>query len=379
MALGLYLHFPFCRHKCSYCDFYKELHSPQTETEFYRCLTLETNLVADSIGPGQATLATIYIGGGTPSLTNLDKFENWLEQIRTRFEFAGRPEISFEANPESVSLELLMRLQELGVNRPVFGIQSFDTRHLKLMNRRHRIADTHRSVYWANALGYDNYGVDLLFGFPKQSSSMLSDDLDQLVELDAPHISLYQLTVEEGTPLADKVARGKIKMPDDDFLGTLYRAAHEHLAESGYVRYEVCSFAREGHECRHNLGYWWGHDYIGLGPSAHSFVNGRRFANSPDLSTYVKALDRGERPLVLDESGAEQRMTEAIMLGLRTTRGINRVDFEERFGFRLEDRIRRDQLQILLETGHVEADDEYVRLSDDGLFLIDEITQRLVR
>jgi len=378
MALGLYLHFPFCRHKCSYCDFYKELHSPETEAQFYRSLTLETDLVADSIGSGSATLETIYIGGGTPSLTNLDLFSRWIDQVHTRFEFSGRPEISFEMNPESVSLELLVQLQETGINRPVFGIQSFDRQLLSLLSRKHKIADTHKAVYWANALGYDNYGVDLLFGLPGQTARMLSADLDHLVDLDPPHISLYQLTLEEGTPLETKVAQGKITLPDDDFLGALYRAAHEHLAESGYTRYEVCSFAKEGHECRHNLGYWWGNDYVGLGPSAHSFVNGRRYANSSDIRTYNETLSRGERPLIVDESGTEQRMTEAIMLGLRTTKGINRVDFEQRFGFQLEDRVRRDQLQILLETGHMEADDEYVRLSYDGLFLIDEITQRLV-
>ena len=337
MPLGLYLHFPFCGYKCSYCDFYKELHSSKAESDFYQALSTETDLVADSIGHGDSTISTVYIGGGTPSLSSLDLFSNWLGQVRKRFEFSPPVEISFEANPESVSLELLTELQKLGVNRPVFGIQSFNYRLLSLLGRKHKIADTHKSIYWTNALGYDNYGVDLLFALPHQTGRMLLADLDHLVELDPPHISLYQLTLEEHTPLAQKVSEGKIKLPDDDYIGVMYRTSHEYLAESGYTRYEVCSFAKEGHECRHNLGYWWGNDYIGLGPSAHSFLNGRRYANTSDLSEYVSKLGTGIRPLVVDESGTEQRMAESIMLGLRTARGISRADFEHQYGLEPED------------------------------------------
>ncbi|RME24566.1 MAG: coproporphyrinogen III oxidase, partial [Candidatus Zixiibacteriota bacterium] len=212
-----------------------------------------------------------------------------------------------------------------------------------------------------------------------QNSEALSRDLDQIIDLAPPHISFYQLTVEPGTALADRVASGALKMPDPDFSFGLYRGGCERLMEAGYDRYEVSSFARKGYECRHNLGYWEGADYLGLGPSAHSFMHGRRFANTADVQAYIKALLSARRPLVVDESGFESRMTEAIMLGLRTARGIDRERFRQRFGIPVEERLVREQYHILVESGHLLPDKGRLRLSDEGLLMADEITRRLIK
>ncbi|MCP4547113.1 MAG: coproporphyrinogen III oxidase family protein, partial [bacterium] len=246
----------------------------------------ETELVFESWPGDDYEIGTIYIGGGTPSLTSLGLLADWLAVVRRLFSVRGGIEFSFETNPESVSLELLEELQKLGINRPVFGFQSFNKRLLKLLGRKHKLHDSHRAIYFANALGYDNFGGDLIYALPKQTARMLSADLDQLVDLDPPHISLYELAVEPNTPLAAKVAGGKLRMPDEELSAALGRGAYEYLVEAGYERYEVCSFAKPGHECQHNMGYWQGNDYLGLGPSAHSYLNGRRFANTRNLTEY---------------------------------------------------------------------------------------------
>ncbi|HWR83545.1 MAG TPA: radical SAM family heme chaperone HemW [Candidatus Deferrimicrobium sp.] len=378
MPLGLYVHFPFCRNACSYCDFYKELHAADAESSFYAALKRETTLAADELEVYDREISTIFIGGGTPSLTNVPLLSDWLQQLKKHFAVPSGIEFTIECNPESVTLESLRAFMELGINRPIFGIQSFDPRLLGLLHRRHDPHQSHRSVYYANALGFRNFGVDLIFGLPGQTSKMLSADLDQLVDLEPPHISFYQLTVEAGTPLAAMVASGAVKPPDPELAMAMYRGGCERLAEAGYRRYEVSSFARPGFECRHNLRYWEGGDYLGLGPSAHSFIDGRRFANVSNIEKYMTLLDGDTLPRIADESGIEHRMYEAIMLGLRTSRGISRADFSERFGVPVEARLNREQYCLLIESGHLLPDGKSLRLSDEGILVANEITRRLI-
>jgi oxygen-independent coproporphyrinogen III oxidase len=438
MPLGLYLHFPFCRHKCAYCDFYKERYEASLEERFYAALRIETELAAESLRDHDTHIATLYTGGGTPSLTSIEPFRIWLEQVRKLFGSNGSIEFSFEINPESCSRELLQALQELGVTRPVFGIQSFDQKLLKLLSRKHELRQVHEAVYLANALGFDSYGCDLLYAMPGQTGKMLSSDLDQLTDLDPPHISFYQLTVEEGTELDRMVQRGTIKLPDQDFAQALYSAGYEHFKDHGYERYEVCSFAKPdsvirgqqtfssapcdtvhhplggigrdresdtvpnplggigrephprggspdealtipAHACRHNMNYWTGGEYLGLGPAAHSFLDGRRFSNVANLYEYMEALEKGRRPMIDDHSGEKERIFEAIMLGLRTAQGIDRISFERRFHRPLIDAIDSRQHEMLLNSGHLVDAGDFLRLSDEALILADEITQRLTK
>ena len=258
-------------------------------------------------------------------------------------------------------------------------MQSFHPELLKLLNRKHKIEDSHRAVYLTNALRFKTFGADLIFALPKQTSRMLSNDLDQLIELDPPHVSFYQLTVEPDTPLARRVENGTLKPLDEELTLAMYRGGCERLAEAGYERYEVSSFAKPGHECRHNINYWEGGDYLGLGPSAHSFVRGQRFANVSSVQQYIHVLSQKEFPTEIDESGVEERMIEAIMLGLRMTRGIDRREFAERFGRNVEEQLDRRQYDLLVESGHVIPDRGRIRLSDTGFFLADEITRRLLK
>ncbi|KAA3634483.1 MAG: coproporphyrinogen III oxidase family protein, partial [Calditrichaeota bacterium] len=272
MAISLYIHFPFCTNKCHYCDFYKEVHHKNLEEKFYLAIDKEIELASDTLS--DRSVSTIFIGGGTPSLTDLDLFEKMLAKLHEHFEIFPDVEFSMECNPESVSLEVLDRLQKLGVTRPTYGMQSFDTKVLETLGRRHDPHQSQQAVYFSNALGFKTFGTDLIFGVPKQTGKILSSDIDQLIDLSPPHISFYQLTIEEGTRMYDKVSKGLLTPLEQELVMAMYKSGVERFQQAGYVRYEVCSFAKPGHECRHNIGYWEGRDYLGLGPSAHSFING---------------------------------------------------------------------------------------------------------
>ncbi len=379
MPFGLYVHFPFCRNKCSYCDFYKELYDARLEVRFFEALKIETELAAMAYAESDSQISTIFIGGGTPTLANQELFIEWLTQLKRLFYVPNGIEFSLENNPDSVTADKLALFKELGVNRPTYGVQSFSTPLLQLLNRKHNPTDSARAVYLTNALGFKNFGLDLIFGLPKQTTQMLSDDLDAIVELDPPHISYYQLTVEPDTTLAERVLTGSLVMPDPDLSLALYRGGCARLADAGYVRYEVSSFAKPGFECKHNQRYWDGSDYLGLGPSAHSFMRGQRFANVDNVHDYCKQLSLGKRPIVDDLSGSKERMMEAIMLGLRTTRGIDRHQFAMRFGQVVEDGINLGQYEMFVKSGHVIDESGAIRLSDDGICVADEIIRRLVK
>ncbi len=379
MSLSLYIHFPFCSNLCGYCDFYKETHRPELERRFFAALEWELALACDDIERSDRTLETIYIGGGTPSLAHLPHLESLLNELHRKFRFASDLEFSFEINPESIDADKLMRLYRLGVTRPIFGMQSFDIKLLQRLNRRHTLSDSFRAVYQARAVGFVNFGIDMIFGLPRQTSRLLSNDLDQVVDLAPPHISYYQLTVEPNTPLAVKIASGRLTLPKNDLMAAMYRGIYQTLSKHGYERYEVSSFARPGFACRHNLRYWEGGDFLGLGPAAHSFIGERRFANIADLGVYLKSLDNHVRPLVADAVGTEERITEAVMLGLRTARGISRGDFQRRFGLPVERAIDGDMLARLRDNGLISADEDYVKLTDSGLPVADDIIRRLIR
>jgi len=379
MSLGLYLHYPFCKNLCAYCDFYKLPYNKTLEEDYFHALEIETSLTAEKYVNIDRHITTIFIGGGTPSLIDLELFASWLDKVKSTFTIDHDVEFSLECNPDSITLEKLEALKKLGVNRPTFGIQSFNTELLQLLDRRHNPHHSQRAVYYANALGFTNYGCDMLFGLPDQSNRMLSADLKMAVELKPPHLSFYQLTIEDGTTLAARIADGSLKIPDTDTMQTFYKIGYNQLTDAGYKRYEVSSFALPGFECKHNLGYWKGESYLGLGPSAHSFIDNTRYANPGNLKEYIDSLQREVLPHRIDPAGIDARITETIMLGLHTATGINRLDFADKFGHPLEDFLDSKQYEIMLESGHLIAEQEHLRLSDEALILADEIASRIVK
>lgn len=353
------------------------MHDKSSETKFYEFLAIELELAVEKMS--DRTISTIFIGGGTPSLTNLDLLEKFIMQVKQNFSLAPNVEFSLECNPESVNLNVLSRLKEIGITRPTYGLQSFNEKILKVLGRDHNVHQSQRAIYLSNALGYKTYGVDLIFGVPKQSSKMFSYDVEQLIDLDPPHISFYQLIFEKNTELYAKYLHKQIFPLNDDLILAMYKSGCEKFKKAGYVRYEICSFAKPYHECRHNISYWDGSDYLGLGPSAHSFIDGVRFYNCSSLKDYFESLEKRELPREIDESGIEERISEAIMLGLRTEWGVNIKKFFKRFGSDLFDYLDEGQVEILQQSGHLLVDDEKIKLTDEGFFVIDEVTKRLVK
>ncbi len=349
------------------------------EEQYGKALLTELRLAKESLDADARRLETIYIGGGTPSLIDFLHFKYLISMIKEYFEIDPLVEFSFEINPESIDSDKLLALRDLGVNRPVFGIQSFDDRLLKRLGRTHNTKDSYKAVYLARATGFTNFGIDMMFGLPGQTTKKLSDDLNQLIDLSPPHISYYQLTVEEETALDTKIKSGKIKLPDQDLQAAMYQAINRELKESSYYRYEISSFAIPGFECKHNLRYWEGGDFLGLGPSAHSFIGQKRFANTSDLKTYIDKLSAGERPLIYDTDSVESRIVESVMLGLRTSRGIEREKFRQRFGMSIEEAINGEQYKRLLDSKLITSDEDYIRLTENGLPLADEIIRQIVK
>jgi len=379
MPLSLYIHYPFCTNLCHYCDFYKIKYLPESESQYFDALDTEIRLAGESVSPHERLIDTIYIGGGTPSLASTLHLKKLLRQIRERFQIADNLEFSFEINPESMDADRLLFLRELGVNRPIFGLQSFDRKILKLLNRKHDLDHSAQAIYLARAIGFDNFGIDMIFGLPRQTTKRLSADLAQLLEFNPPHISYYQLTVEKGTGLEKKIENGEINVPDSDFSAAMYQAITTELEKNGYNRYEISSFARPGFECRHNMKYWEGGEFLGLGPSAHSFIKGQRFANIPDFKIYIDRLNHFERPLVFDVSDKKSRIYESIMLGLRTSKGINRDIFQSQFGIPVEQAVDIDSFRAVVDRGLVDPEGDFIKLTPAGFPLADEIIRRLVR
>ena len=377
MPAGLYLHYPFCPYLCNYCDYFKSLYNKSDEQTLFDSLITETRLVAEEFP--NTKIETIFIGGGTPSLAKIDLLENWLKTVRESFDIADDIEFSIECNPDSVSQEYLAALKDLGVTRPNFGIQTFDPDLLKQIGRGHTPHQIQEAIYFANVLGFKSYGVDLLFGLPRQTSAMLKKDLSQLVDLAPPHISFYQLTSEEGTQLYAEVSSGKVVLPDDSLVSAMYKIGCDKFLSAGYEHYEIASFAKEGQECRHSLNYWQGEDVVGLGPSAHSYLNGHRLANVESISKYIESLKQKKMPRILNEPALLDRADETIISSLRLRNGVDCKKFESMFGLPLKDRIDSKEHEKLMEAGLLLDDKDRLRLSDEGFYLADEIALRLLK
>jgi len=331
-VFGLYLHIPFCRSKCSYCDFYSLVDADGALLQAYPALLRHQLQLAAA--DWQGPLASVFFGGGTPSLLPAREIAEILATAEHCFGFSPQIEISLEANPGTVTLEELVELHSAGINRLSLGAQATDDESLAALGRSHTHVETLAAVAAARSAGFANLGLDLIYGRP--GPSRLEDDLDRLLALEPQHLSCYALTVEAGTPLAREEAAGRFVAAPEERVAEEYHRLHERLTTAGYEHYEISNFARPGYACRHNRAYWERHAYLGLGAGAHSFRAagwGERLAVPADLEGYRRRLASGADPAVslevFDRSGA---MSETLYLGLRTAAGVSEAAFAERFG-----------------------------------------------
>ena len=371
-----YLHVPFCRTKCLYCDFNTFAGKERLIGEYVAALSGE---IAGRAPEGAGALQSVFFGGGTPSLLPLGAVRRLQEGLRRSYGIAPGAEVTLEANPGTFGPRYLEGLLAAGVTRLSLGVQSLDDETLRRLARTHNAAGAAAAVHLARAAGVPSVNLDLIYGLPWQTLASWGDGLDRALETGPDHISLYALMVEEGTPLATLVARGRWAVPDDDAVADMYEAALPRLAAAGFEHYEVSNWARPGHASRHNLVYWRNEAYLGFGAGAHSYVAGRRFWNVKPVEGYIRRRAKRESVVAGSETlPPEARLGETAVLALRLRHeGIDFERFGARFGV---DPLRqwRAVFEELAGTGLIEVDDRRAVLTDAGLLVSNEIASRLL-
>ncbi len=317
---GLYIHIPFCKTKCHYCDFYS-ITSPELINDYLEALDREALLYKDSF----TFFDSLYLGGGTPSLLDSAQLAALLNSLRRHFSFSPDTEITLEANPDDLTAHKLTLFRDLGLNRLSLGVQSFDEAELRFLKRRHTAAQTVRALSPIRAAGFTNLGLDLIYGLPGQSLDAWTNTLKTALSFAPEHLSCYQLTLTPDTPMGRLAAAGRLNLPDEETQRQFFLLTADFLTARGYIHYEVSNFAREEpYVCRHNLKYWTRTPYLGLGPAAHSFQAGRRWWNFSSVEQYCASLNAGAAPLAGSETlTPAQIRLETLCLGFRTREGVS--------------------------------------------------------
>ena len=378
---ALYVHVPWCRHVCPYCDFNVYAVAEPPEREYVEAVVTELTAHARDGGWGGRHVKTVYLGGGTPSLLSPAAMDTLLETVARRFGLVGGAEVTIEANPGTVSRERLAGYREAGINRLSLGAQSFEPRHLRALGRDHAAGDIARAVDAARAAGFDNVSLDLIFGVPGQTAEDWARDLAAGVALGPQHVSAYGLTYEERTPYHAWRESGRIVAVPEDDEATMAESAVAILEAAGLLRYEISSFARPGYEARHNVSYWDGSDYLGVGPGAHSFTRdpapGRRWVNERLPAAYAAAVRATGLAVGRDERlSVAQARGEFVITGLRRLAGVDAETFRRRFGAPLEELF--PQVAGLAADGLVERAAGRLRLTSRGLAFADTVAARFV-
>lgn len=328
-SLGLYLHIPFCRSKCDYCDFYSLAGQDERMDDYQKALV--RHLGECALAARKYVVNSLYIGGGTPSYYGEKRLLELLAVVRKKFNLSKDAEITLEANPDSVNEKMLRRLRRAGVNRLSLGMQSACDAELRAVHRPHDFQQVMAAVTSARSAKLKNLNLDLIYGLPGQTEESWHKTVETALALAPEHLSCYGLTLEDGTPLAERAARGE-QLPDDDTQAELYLWTVQRLAQAGYEQYEISNFARSGFQSRHNLKYWMGRPYMGVGAAAHSDFGGCRYAYVRDLDDYIRGVLEGG-PLLSESEQIPQRErgSEYLMLRLRTTHGIEEWEYRREY------------------------------------------------
>ena len=329
-GMELYLHMPFCVRKCVYCDFLSFPSGAKTQRMYAKRLMEDIDVMGKRYG--EIPVETIFIGGGTPSVPDSGLIVEIMEHVRHAFHVADGAEISMEANPGTVTREKLTDYRKAGINRLSFGLQSANDRELKLLGRIHTWAEFLESFTLARECGFANLNIDLMSALPGQTCESWKETLSRVTDLDPEHISAYSLIIEEGTPFGERYGseEGRKLLPDEDSEREMYHETKRFLKDCGYERYEISNYAKPGRECRHNIGYWTGVPYLGLGLGASSYLDGCRFTVNPDMKQYLE-----EKPGMfadIEKLTKKDMEEEFFYVGLRMTAGVSLSEFERRFG-----------------------------------------------
>ncbi|MBC8104108.1 MAG: radical SAM family heme chaperone HemW [Cytophagales bacterium] len=374
-TVGVYVHIPFCVKKCGYCDFnaysgYRDA----TKARYVDALCREI----EGRSEARTRVATVFFGGGTPTTLAAGDLARVLDTVRRSFAVDPEAEISLEANPSDATLAYLSCLRGSGFNRISFGVQTFDDRLLKTIDRVHNAEDARQAVALAKQAGFDNLSIDLMFGLPRQTLADWDRSLEAAFALVVPHLSMYGLIVEEGTAFWARRERGKLSLPSEKTEAAMFGHALERAAAAGYHRYEVSNYALPGFESRHNQIYWRNEDYFGFGAGAASYRGGIRSMNERLPGRYADTVaEHGTATVEREALTPEEAMGETMMVGLRLAEGIDLLAFERRFGVRAEDRYA-PQIADLRQAGLLEQSSDRLSLTQRGLFLASEVMIRFL-
>lgn len=371
---GLYIHIPFCTKRCLYCDFFSNTDMKFKEP-YVKAVIREMELRQEYI-QGEP-LETIYFGGGTPSQLQRPDFERIFEAADRLFGIRSCKEITLEANPDDMTPEYMASLRDLPFNRISMGVQSFQEKDLRFLNRRHDREQALRAVGLCKENGIPNISIDLIYGLPGQTLEEWQENLDEAIRLDIPHISAYHLIYEEGTALYRLLEAGKVTPVDEELSVTLFSTLIHKLSEAGYLHYEISNFARPGYLSRHNSSYWTGKRYIGIGPSAHSYNGESRQWNISSLPRYLQGIETGTPDIEIEELDIHTKYNDFIITGLRTMWGIRIADIRKQFGEEKQAYLER-QAATYLRQGLLIRQDGTLALSEKGIFISDGIMSDLL-
>ncbi|MEQ9288414.1 MAG: radical SAM family heme chaperone HemW [Cyclobacteriaceae bacterium] len=370
---GIYIHIPYCKQACHYCDFHFSTNL-KTKPDLIGAICSEIKLRDNYLSSNK--INTIYFGGGTPSMLTSPELEAILRAVYEQFEVSGKAEITLEANPDDLSDENLKNFRSQGINRLSIGIQSFNDSFLKKFNRAHTADMAKEAVDKARIAKFDNISVDLIFGIPDQSLSEFKDDLQKVIGLNPEHVSIYGLTIEENTVFGKWEKSKKLKPIDEEIAAQQFELIMDYLPEAGFRQYEVSNFCREGYESRHNSSYWDGKEYLGVGPSAHSFNGKTRQYNITNNMKYIHSIAKGEIPCEVEVLSKTDRINEYILTKIRTEPGICFEEMKSRFGFNFE-KIYEEKIKYYRNTGLILTNDRLV-LTKAGRLVADAITASFI-
>lgn len=369
---GIYIHIPFCKQACHYCDFHFST-SLKKKEEMLAAIRKELFLRKDELAGEH--IETIYFGGGTPSILAVDEINRLIDTVYQQYTVVEQPEITLEANPDDLDAATIQRLAQSKVNRLSIGIQSFGEEDLKMMNRAHNAQEA-ISCLQEVVKYFDNISIDLIYGIPNLSNERWIENIQRILDLGIPHISCYALTVEERTALNKLIQKGVIPSPKEEVAHAHFMLLIEKLRANGYIHYELSNFAKPGYYSKNNSAYWLGKKYVGIGPSAHSFDGRYRSWNISNNPLYIKAIEAGELPSEIEELSVVDRYNEYVMTGLRTIWGVDLTRVSNEFGATFHDYLVQESASFIAD-GLMQQQANILTITDKGKFLSDGIASDL--
>lgn len=371
---GIYIHIPFCRQKCYYCDFYKTVNT-SLKQKFITSLKEEAKLRKNYLQ--KERVETIYFGGGTPSVLNPEELEDILNHIAEYYEINPQAETTFEANPDDLTHEYLKAIKSAGINRLSIGIQAFQDVHLKKMNRRHNAKEAESVIKNAEEAGFNNISADLIYGLPDLTEEHWKESLERVFNLPVQHLSAYHLTYHEGTAFYTWLKKGTLKELTENESVKQFNILLEAVKHAGFEQYEISNFARDGKYSKHNTAYWQGEKYLGLGPSAHSYDQNTRRWNVSHAESYIHGLQTGSEYFEEENLGDKEHFNEYILTRIRTKWGVSLSFVNQKFGEKYHKHLLQE-LKKYQKGGFVRLKEDTVTLTREGLFVSDEIMSDLM-